>query len=180
MKALWYFETLQTVYPATQRLSRPESSGVVPFPWGRNRLLYIDVTVSNGHHMLIILFYCKLAIRWRLPITSFVFRVHEWVEPKLLSPISLHTVAQRQFTLASCTLINAQAYTFSKEFNPLNAELNPICHLLALLGVYFLHFSRIRVKSLTLRLLMSYIYIYIYGAPILDVSRSHTTTHHSR
>ena len=37
---------------------------------------------------------------------------------------------------------------------------------------------------LTLRLLMSYIYIYIYiyiyGAPILGVSRSHTTTHHSR
>jgi len=33
---------------------------------------------------------------------------------------------------------------------------------------------------LTLRLLMSYIYIYIYGAPILDVSRSHTTTQHSR
>jgi len=38
-------------------------------------------------------------------------------------------------------------------FNPLNAELNPICHLLALLGVHhFLHVSRIRVKSLTLRL----------------------------
>ena len=63
-------------------------------------------------------------------------------------------------------------------FNPLNAELNPICYLLALLGVYFLHVSRIRVKSLTLRLLMSY--IYIYGVPILDVSRSHTMTHHSR
>jgi len=30
--------------------------------------------------------------------------------------------------------------------------------------------------TLTLRLLMSY----TYGAPILDVSRSHTTTHHSR
>ena len=27
---------------------------------------------------------------------------------------------------------------------------------------------------------MSYIYIYIYGAPILDVSRPHTTTQHSR
>ena len=63
----------------------------------------------------------------------------------------------------------------------LNAELNPICCLLALLGAHhFLYVSRIRVKSLTLRLLMSYIYIYIYGAPILDVSRSHTTTHHSR
>ena len=47
--------------------------------------------------------------------------------------------------------------------NPLNAELNPICYLLALLGAHhFLRASRIRVKSLTLRLLMSYIYIYIY------------------
>jgi hypothetical protein len=37
---------------------------------------------------------------------------------------------------------------------------------------------------LTLSLILSYIYIYIYiyiyGALILDVSRSHTTTHHSR
>ena len=32
--------------------------------------------------------------------------------------------------------------------NPLNAELNPICHLLALLGVHFLHVSRIRVNDL--------------------------------
>ena len=64
-------------------------------------------------------------------------------------------------------------------FNPLKPELNPICYLLALLGAHhFLHVSRIRVKLLTFRLLMSY--IYIYGAPILDVSRSHTTTQHSR
>ena len=62
--------------------------------------------------------------------------------------------------------------------NPLNPELNPICYLLALLAHHFLHVRRIRVKSLTLRLLMSY--IYIYGAPILDVSGSHTTTQHSR
>jgi len=61
--------------------------------------------------------------------------------------------------------------------NPLNPELNPISYVLALLGAHhFHHVSRIRVKSLTLRLLMSY----IYGAPILDVSRSHTTTQHSR
>ena len=44
--------------------------------------------------------------------------------------------------------------------NPLNAELNPVCHLLALLGVhYFIHVSRISVKSLSLRLLMSYTYM---------------------
>ena len=49
------------------------------------------------------------------------------------------------------------------DINLLNAELNPICYLLALLGAHhFLHVNRIRVKSLTLRLLMSYIYIYIY------------------
>ena len=48
-------------------------------------------------------------------------------------------------------------------FNPLNSELNPICYLLALLGAHhFLHVSRIRVKSLTPRLLISYIYISIY------------------
>jgi len=34
----------------------------------------------------------------------------------------------------------------------------------------------VKEKLLTLRRLMSY----IYGAPILDVSRSHTTTQHSR
>jgi len=76
------------------------------------------------------------------------------------------------FYLKCCKNIS---FAFSN-INPLNAELNPICYLLALLAHHFLHVSRIRVKSLTLRLLKSC----IYGAPILDVSRSHTTTHHSR
>jgi hypothetical protein len=63
------------------------------------------------------------------------------------------------------------------QINPLNPELNPIRYLLALLGAHhFLHVSRIRVKLLTFMLLMSY----INGAPILDVSRSHTTTQYSR
>jgi len=45
---------------------------------------------------------------------------------------------------------------FCEGINPLNPELNPICYLLALLGAHhFLHVSRISVKSLTLRLLMS-------------------------
>ena len=48
-----------------------------------------------------------------------------------------------------------------RHINTLNAELNPICYLLALLGAHhFLYVSRIRVKSLTLRLLISYIYIW--------------------
>jgi hypothetical protein len=59
--------------------------------------------------------------------------------------------------------VNCLKNNFKIHINPLNAELNPICHFLALLAVHhFLHVSTIRVKSLTLRLTMSYIYIYIY------------------
>jgi len=39
-----------------------------------------------------------------------------------------------------------------------------------------LNMTYVELSTLTLRRLMSY----IYGAPILDVSRSHTTTQHSR
>ena len=38
---------------------------------------------------------------------------------------------------------------FNLAFKGLNAELNPICHLLALLGAHhILHFSRIRVNNI--------------------------------
>ena len=78
-----------------------------------------------------------------------------------------------------CKIVLLCAWKRFIVINPLKPELNFICYLLALLGAHhFLHVSRIRVKLLTLRLLMPY--IYIYGAPILDVSRSHTTTQHSR
>ena len=41
--------------------------------------------------------------------------------------------------------------------NPLNAELNPICHLLALLGAYhILHVSRIRVKVPKIKKILLY------------------------
>ena len=61
--------------------------------------------------------------------------------------------------------------------NPLNAELNPICYLLALFGAHhFLHVSRIRVKSLTLRLLMSYIYIYIKHLFLIFLDHTQRTT----
>ena len=79
----------------------------------------------------------------------------------------------------SFNLLQPTAYVMHHQFNinPLNPELNPICYLLALVGAHhFLHVSTIRVKLLTFRRLMSY----VYGAPILDVSRSHTTTQHSR
>ena len=67
-----------------------------------------------------------------------------------------------------------------REFwNTVSTSRNTMCHHV------LIHLSASRWSlglELTLRRLMSYIYIYIYiyGAPILDVSRSHTTTQHSR
>jgi hypothetical protein len=41
-----------------------------------------------------------------------------------------------------------QSFSRPRNINPLNAELNPICHLLALLGAHhILHVSRVRVKK---------------------------------
>ena len=93
---------------------------------------------------------------------------------QLLNSLSKHIGSKNSWANFS----NKTHYTI--HINPLKLELNFICYLLALLAHHFLHVSRIRVKSLKFRRLMSYIYIYIYGAPILDVSRSHTTTQHSR
>jgi hypothetical protein len=45
---------------------------------------------------------------------------------------------------------HAKSQKFNSDFNPLNAKLNPICHLLALLGAHpILHVSRIRVNQIS-------------------------------
>ena len=103
------------------------------------------------------------------------------IKSKVLRLSSVGTWVDRERLMCKTnrSIIANFCFLFREVFNPLNPELNPICYLLALLGAHrFLHVSRIRVKLLTFRPLMSY--IYIYGAPILDVSRSHTTTQHSR
>jgi hypothetical protein len=52
---------------------------------------------------------------------------------------------------------------FNSVFNPLNAELNPICHLLALLRAHLIFcVSRMRVKGLITYLLFYYYYYFKY------------------
>jgi hypothetical protein len=47
-----------------------------------------------------------------------------------------------------CIKTHAPPLRADCKINPLNAELNPICHFLALLGAHhILHVSRIRVKD---------------------------------
>jgi len=71
---------------------------------------------------------------------------------------------------------NERRFFWRIRFNPLNAELNLICYLLALLGAHhFLHVSRVRVKSLILRLLMSYIYMEHQFLMFLDHTQWRTT-----
>jgi hypothetical protein len=75
-----------------------------------------------------------------------------------LSEIILTNRAFWEF-LYSLSCLLPESYSSLYFFNPLNPELNPICYFLALLAHHFLHVSRIRDKSLTLRLLMPYIWI---------------------
>ena len=78
-----------------------------------------------------------------------------------------------QVDLRTCRkLVSA---TLWSHFNPLKPELNPICYLLALLAHHFLHVSRIRVKSLTIRLLMSYIYMEHLFLMFLDHTQRRST-----
>jgi len=113
-------------------------------------------------------------VHWRLHMFSAAYRSSSGVLTAFAaSGLHMHVVTGRsQVWVGTHTTMHG-----SMNINPLNPKLNPICYLLALLGAHhFLHVSRIRVKLLIFRLLMSY----VYGAPILDVSRSHTTTQHSR
>ena len=80
-----------------------------------------------------------------------------FVSPTQLLNASLRGAWRHQS--GSCSALHICILHNTTPFNPLKPELNPICYLLALLAHHFLHVSRIRVKSLTLRWLMSYIYI---------------------
>ena len=107
--------------------------------------------------------------------------MHGPLNVKYVSQVGYTIIKEAGLSVLLITLLLKKAKLTTLKMlciNPLKPELTPICYLLALLAHHFLHVSRIRVKSLTFRRLVSY--IYIYGAPILDVSRSHTTTQHSR
>jgi hypothetical protein len=57
-------------------------------------------------------------------------------------------VAARENKKPEYTAIHKGSMRKVCEINPLNAELNPICHLLALLGAHnILHVSGVRVKD---------------------------------
>jgi hypothetical protein len=75
-------------------------------------------------------------------IHSFITRSNH----DLYIPVANLTVFQKGVWCSGIKIYNH----LPPALNPLNAELNPICHLLALLGAHhILHISRIRVKQLS-------------------------------
>ena len=70
-----------------------------------------------------------------------------------------HISKEDIFVVTATRTLKSLSLNFSLKkmgFNPLNAELNPSCYLLALLGAHhFLHVSRIRVKTTLLNQLCS-------------------------
>jgi len=168
------------------QLQRLRMSGAIPTPFvcfrGVNREIFTFIWKE-------IYYVCHLEnislksmhLRFMLRHTKYFVMLPEFYIKK--TPAIFLGIRNRRQKRDWPNLMWLHAYTYnnvrtsSDTFNPLNPELNSICYLVASLGAHhFLHVSRIRVKLLTLRRLMSY----IYGAPILDVSRSHTTTQHSR
>jgi len=68
-----------------------------------------------------------------------------------VSPASIIQPLHRTHSFTShqiCVFLPTESFVKHHTFNPLNPELNPICHLLALLEAHhILHVSRIRVKA---------------------------------
>ena len=138
------------------------------FVFRRNGQVYLNRQGRQFSRLLAAEVWASVVAMLDIPFSEVVWRI-----------LATHSI--RQFPLYFPSRASPCTITFQLEsttlpllhvhgVNRLSPELNPICYLLALLAHNFLHISRIRVKSLTLRLLMSY----IYGAPIIDVSRSYT------
>ena len=61
---------------------------------------------------------------------------------------SVHINKEQEYKNADFNWIREPHHNHARCFNPLNAELNPICHLLALLGAHhILDISRIWVNN---------------------------------
>ena len=89
---------------------------------------------------------------------------------------NVHNIVQEFTKFPETSNVSKQCQNGRRRFDPLNAELNPICYLLALLLVrHFLHVSRIRVNPEATNVTHTHTHIYIY---IYTHTHTHTHTEH--
>ena len=126
-----------------------------------------------------------------LPSCCCLFLLHVVAKFTCIFLVSCQLVllsARPKFLCCFCGQKRVYAAVLLKNFNPIDANRFSSFFLRVQISlpykrmgesqciIYFVLGKFCTKVSLTRRLLMSY----IYGAPILDVSRSHTTTQHSR
>jgi hypothetical protein len=119
-----------------------------------NRIFYSSLTSFFGCSNLANRFQGIRSICIQNAVTSSSNDMQSAHRQKLCVTCALHT--QRHVHACINLYVRASVYVFHVtkndrrmgHFNPLNAELNPICHLLILLGAHhILHVSRVRVKQ---------------------------------
>ena len=128
-------------------------------------------------------FFCKL---WPIQLASLLFMVWTIFLSTLtlcktssfltrsVQPIDPSPATQfRTFRVIVIYFPKCPSASTAASYAP-NVAFNYICYIIA--KSVSTAVELVLIWILTLRLLMSY----VYGAPILDVSRSHTTTQHSR
>ena len=128
----------------------------------RNVTASFPVSQKSCHSTLWHLYGRKEAVKYKQEANkqtaASLFHMEISHRPRNVHPVAF--ISFSEFLLVQDSELLCRTVTFCdrKWLNPLNPKLNPICYLLALLPYHFLHVSRIRDKSLTLWLLMSYIY----------------------
>jgi len=128
------------------------------------------VKTGHGPHSSTLVVICVVRLLFVLFYLLFVCKY-------VLPPSDNPTAGNKYITTVQCVSNKQSKFAPWKGTNFLS-----LCRYRSFQNSNLIEFLLKNEWDLTLRLLMSYIYIYIYiyGAPILDVSRSHTTTHHSR
>jgi hypothetical protein len=116
------------------------------------KIIYIHVThtIYNARFEVLTAMFPNFEVFWNVTARQIIKRNHRSV---VCICLHLQVEAIREKRNAFFWVVTQQVVVISLILNPLNAELNPICHLLALLGTHhILHVSRIRVKDGTDRL----------------------------
>ena len=99
---------------------------------------------------------------------------HFWKREKSVAPTGIGTPDRPENSLVPTPACRQLHFKIGKLFVSKNGEIRNVAN--AVTQETNVCYSVGRTRLITLRRLTSY----IYGAPILDVSRSHTTTQHSR
>ena len=111
--------------------------------------LYLPAPLGHGG----VFFFCSTRILGFLPLIFVILSIHSHCP---IYHFDLGFIFSSTFFLAFLLIpiipllpVFISNHRTSNHFNPLNAELNPICQLLVLLGAHpILHVSRIRVNAL--------------------------------